>query len=580
MRYLRMLTNAIAGGVLIALYLGVLVLQLNPQVSIASSTVLGWFGALLAMYGPYVTVVIVLMILGGEAVVSRPLHPGWLSVRILAWLSAAMSAIAAVLMWTNLEEMRSMLSAAAAERMRDGATATTVCAIVLGLVAILRYSFGRRGNRPAAVLMVASVVGSLLVPMFVRGPGELKVPAMHRGSLPHPVSLPPRVRMLLIDGASRGFLLQRVSAGQLPNFGKLIDRGATIDLATLQPTQAEPVWTAAATGKYPPKNGARSEFVYHVADVETDPVDLLPDYCFAQALLYQGFVQAEPITALARRARPLWDILADYGVPSGIINWPLTRPAEATYGFLISDYFDEATSSPIRSSDTRAGDPTTAVNIARPVFDRWLQAPMSEVLPTFNTADPRLAGIRRARWDRAYVQAEAELIDWFTPRLTALRLEGIDEFGHAFLREAESDLMGGVPRVDPDRSPLDRYYAFLDGQIERAIAETDPGDLLIIASGFGQERTPLAKRLLARLLGEPDMTGTHENAPDGFLIAYGTNVQPGEFRRGSVVDLAPTILYYMGIPIGRDMDGFARTDLFRITYTQEHPAVYTLTHER
>ena len=57
-------------------------------------------------------------------------------------------------------------------------------------------------------------------------------------------------------------------------------------------------------------------------------------------------------------------------------------------------------------------------------------------------------------------------------------------------------------------------------------------------------------------------------------------MQPGESRRGSIVDLAPTVLYYMGIPIGRDMDGFARTDLFRITYTQDHPVTYTLTHDR
>jgi hypothetical protein len=303
LRYLRMLTNALAGGVLIALYLGVLVLQLNPQVSVASVTAAGWFGALLAMYGPYVSVLIVLAILGGEAIVSRALRPGWLSVRILAWLSAVSSAIAAMLTWANLEGMRSVLSAEAAAHMREGATVTTVCAVVLGFVAILRYSFGRRGNRPAAALMIASVLTSLLVPVWVRGPGELKVPAARRANQARPVGLPPRVRLLLIDGASRDFILQRVAAGQLPNFGKIIDRGAVLDLATLRPTQAEPVWTAAATGKTPPKNGARSEFVYRVSNAETDPVDLLPDYCFAQALLYQGFVRAEPITALARRGR-------------------------------------------------------------------------------------------------------------------------------------------------------------------------------------------------------------------------------------------------------------------------------------
>jgi hypothetical protein len=36
----------------------------------------------------------------------------------------------------------------------------------------------------------------------------------------------------------------------------------------------------------------------------------------------------------------------------------------------------------------------------------------------------------------------------------------------------------------------------------------------------------------------------------------------------------------MGLPLGRDMDGFARTDLFKANYTRNHPVTYTLTHER
>ena len=55
MRYLRMFTNAIVGGLLGAAYLAVLVLQLNPQVPIASATAARWFAALLAFYGLYLT---------------------------------------------------------------------------------------------------------------------------------------------------------------------------------------------------------------------------------------------------------------------------------------------------------------------------------------------------------------------------------------------------------------------------------------------------------------------------------------------------------------------------------------------
>ena len=73
MRYLRMVTNAIAAGFLAAVYLTVLVLQINPHVPVVSATALRWFVALLALYGPYVSVIILLLILAREAIASRPL---------------------------------------------------------------------------------------------------------------------------------------------------------------------------------------------------------------------------------------------------------------------------------------------------------------------------------------------------------------------------------------------------------------------------------------------------------------------------------------------------------------------------
>ena len=79
------------------------------------------------------------------------------------------------------------------------------------------------------------------------------------------------------------------------------------------------------------------------------------------------------------------------------------------------------------------------------------------------------------------------------------------------------------------------------------------------------------QHVAARLLRDPDVSGTHENAPDGFLLAFGTTVAPGRKQRGSIVDVTPTILYFLGLPIGRDMDGFARADLFNEPFTAERP---------
>ena len=96
------------------------------------------------------------------------------------------------------------------------------------------------------------------------------------------------------------------------------------------------------------------------------------------------------------------------------------------------------------------------------------------------------------------------------------------------------------------------------------MAGLGPDDLLIVVSGYGMEPLGLGKRLIERVIGDPEISGTHEAAPDGFLLAYGASVARGRQQaRASVVDVVPTILYFLGLPLGRDMDGYARTDLFQ-----------------
>ena len=93
------------------------------------------------------------------------------------------------------------------------------------------------------------------------------------------------------------------------------------------------------------------------------------------------------------------------------------------------------------------------------------------------------------------------------------------------------------------------------------------------------EPMSVGKRLLERAVGNREPSGTHEPAPDGFLFAYGTDVRPGRLTRGSVVDLVPTILYFFGLPVGRDMDGFARTDIFAPAFSAGRPITYIPTYE-
>ena len=126
---------------------------------------------------------------------------------------------------------------------------------------------------------------------------------------------------------------------------------------------------------------------------------------------------------------------------------------------------------------------------------------------------------------------------------------------------------------------MDQHYAALDAEVGRLLQQMQPDDLLLVASPFGLEPLSVPKRLLEQVLGNPAISGTHERAPDGFLLAYGADVQAGRYPRGAVVDFAPTLLYYFELPLGRDMDGFARVDIFKQSFSAERPIAYIPTYE-
>jgi hypothetical protein len=558
MRFLRLLTNSLLAGALGAAYLTILLLQLNPQIPLWSQTVWRWYATLGVFYGIHLALLFYVTMLLREFVSVEIFSPGWISVRLLAWMSAVAAAVAATLMWLNLNGFPAVFDEAAARRFAFGAGATTASAVVLLGIAVAHYSFGRRGSRVGAALLVIAITGSLTLPIAARGPGGALPLVTRRVTLTSP---PPResarITLLLLDGASLEYVWPRVAAGQLPNFGRVLDTGASMDLATIRPTQPDPVWAAVATGMYPDKNGVRSAASYF-ARGDDRPIDLLPDHCFSHTLVRLGAVRDQPNSSAAWRARPLWTILGDYGLSAGIVRWPLTYPAQAITGFLVTDRFHQLVGS-MFEFDGRAAYP-------------------ADILPAARDAFAGSAGA--SQWDEFYSRAARDLVAQHPVQLEAVRLQDLDIAAHHYLRYAQPQTFTDVSEEDRQRygAVLDRAYASVDGEIGAAIERLSPGDLLLVVSGFGMQPVSPVKHLAARVLRDPDVSGTHEDAPDGFLLGYGTPVAAGRKQRGSIVDVTPTILYFLGVPIGRDMDGYARADLFTRAFTAERPITFIPSH--
>ena len=584
MRYLRMLSNALIAAAVASGYLTTLVLQLNPSIEIGPATLLPLALVFAIAYGANLTVLFYALIVARQILAVEVLSPGWLSVRLLSWLCTIASAAGSTLMWLNLRGFGDVLDPITRDRMVLGAsllTAATIIFLGIGLAHL-----GRRGGRISAAFLSLNIVFSLVAPVLARGPGrQTPLPMRPVTPVSEPaVSGDSHVRLLMLDGASLDMIFTDVAAGRLPNFGRIFDQGAVMHLATLRPTQAEPVWSAVATGRYPMANGIRSSVVYLA--LGGPAINLLPDYCFTQALVTFGFLSEDPQSAIDLHARPIWNILSDRGVSVGIIGWPLTHPAPVVNGFAVSDAFHRLRDTELSQDATPALWPSGWLADA---LNAMQSAPDPDPVSLVSAMGaPQPINDYDASRDQAPIVADRvhlQLLNAFektAPRFLAVRLPGIDAVGHRFLRYADPSAFGDVSEAEREKfgSVLTQYYGFVDTIIGREIAKLGPNDLLLVVSGFGMVPLSPGKRVLEIIAGNPQISGTHEPAPDGFVLAFGSMVAPGRPNRASVVDLAPTILYFLGLPVGRDMDGFARIDLFKPAFTGDKPVTYIPTYGR
>jgi hypothetical protein len=105
-------------------------------------------------------------------------------------------------------------------------------------------------------------------------------------------------------------------------------------------------------------------------------------------------------------------------------------------------------------------------------------------------------------------------------------------------------------------------------------------EILIVCSPFGVAPLPFWKRLVEWVLGNADVSAYHEQAPDGAVFFYGSGVSRGRSADGlRLADLAPTLLYYAGLPVAKDMDGFARTTIFTREFKERNPLIAISSYE-
>jgi predicted AlkP superfamily pyrophosphatase or phosphodiesterase len=579
------LRSAAIAAALFAADLVLLVLFLNPSVTLRKDAA----ALALSIFLPYATLgtlalwslALLAAVLIGWPRGPRPPIPG------LPWFTS-MSVIgvgaAAALFWLNLVSYRHSLPLPALPALAASAVALTMAALVLVAVGVDTLLFPTRGRGVSAALVVLAAAAAVVIPMAAR-------PAPAPRATPVPVAtetVTPLRRVILVgvDGLGPDQLRDALAGGSAPAFAQMVRRGAHGPLATLRPTEGPPIWTTVFTGRLPRDHGVKSFAAYRLRGSDT-VYELLPKYALVTLLERAGLVATSPVTSASRERLALWNALNAFGIEAGIVRFWGTHPPEPVKGFMLSHYFHLLRGSGTAARALHPPDLEAAV-AARAVAPADVDAAM--VGEFVDLAVPEGTAIPWRRElvegalapDLTYQRAGEVLRAAYDPPFFATYFYGLDRVGHAFTRFADPDRFGDVRPEERRRygHVVERYTAYVARAVGDLAAGLRPGEVLIVVSGYGMRPVPPWRRAWEAVAGDPWISGTHADAPDGVLLAVGDGIRPGAtLDKASVLDVTPTILYLMGLPVARDMEGRVLAEIVDERFARAHPVTYIPSYE-
>ncbi|HUD71564.1 MAG TPA: alkaline phosphatase family protein [Dongiaceae bacterium] len=387
-----------------------------------------------------------------------------------------------------------------------------------------------------------------------------------------------RVVLIGLDGADWDLIDPLARAGRLPRLAGLLRDGVRAPLRSYDPMISPLLWTTMATGVGPDLHGIAD---FQAVEAKTG--------------------RRVPITSRFRKAPAIWEMLDAAGASSGFVAWWASYPAEPTRGFQVSNLVAFETLRPRAAGTAAPPDltwPRDYLDAVAPRLGTAADLPFDEVRPILHVDR---AAFEAARADvlhpppaapggetrRAVQQPVALAISILTgtrnyaaigadlaarhPDLTAVYFEGIDMMGHRF----QHCLPPETPLCPPAdfarfKDAVTGFYEYQDRRLGEVLDAAGPGTTVMVVSdhGFrsGSVRPP-------DILPYTNEQPVEWHDPEGIFLLAGPGARRGArlATRPTLFDIAPTLLYLLGLPADARMPGRVLQEAIEPAFVAAHP---------
>lgn len=452
-----------------------------------------------------------------------------------------------------------------------------------------------------------ALLAGLLLPAWAAGALALGLRAEETVASVHPDRTGARVCLVGIDGATWDVALPLIARGELPAFRRFMQEGFFGSMATLPLWSASPaMWTSAATGVLPARHG----ITFFVATVYDLPLGgrgiVIPSTPWSvpvartlETLARLGVVRSQkaPVNGTMRRAPAVWEMAAAAGLRSLVLNWWASWPAEPVRGLMVSDMTDLLIARHFGVAEPGQGpeylaeipflvhpperrDEILNLLFREPAAERG--APGDAPLPPLDPENPASYVVNGRHSDEATLRlAESLLAAGESFDLACIYFRGLDWVEHYAWDALEPEFFppGSPAARDPALAhAIEDYYRYVDGLLARLEAALGDSTTLLVVSDHGHR-----KAVPPGVDG--DHRGTHHTwpRPDGILLAKGPGLRSNRrvMATGArLQDITPTLLYLLGVPLPKALDGGIITDLVEPDSLRARPARFVPSYPR
>lgn len=361
-------------------------------------------------------------------------------------------------------------------------------------------------------------------------------------------------KLLLIgwDAADWKVITPLLEAGLMPNLARLLGSGVSGNLGTLRPCLSPILWTSIATGKLPDKHGILG---------------------FIEPLPEGGGVRLSSSTS--RKTKALWNMFSQRGLKTHAVAWYASHPAEPINGVCVSAELMGTVGRPDQPWPMPRGavHPADLADELAALRVHPAELGPSDLLPFIprladlvasSPGDPRLEKLLSALAKNASVHAMATAILDAEPwDVLAVYYDAIDVVGHDFMLYHPPKLPQVSERdFEYFRNVMNMLYQFHDQMLGRLMDMAGDDAVIVLVSDHGFYSDHL----------RPATTGRDPNSEEtaalwhrhyGIVVMRAPGLKPGGRVEGAtLLDIAPTVLTMLGLPVGGDMDGRVLLEAF------------------